>query len=202
MNKPRLVGITGGIGSGKSTVCKIFEVLGVPIYYADDRGKQLLLEDKTLVIKVKSEFGNESYTADGQLNRSYLADIVFSNPTELEKLNGLVHPAVAKDFALWVQSKGEHPYVLKEAALLYETTSYKSMDDTICVYASKKTMIKRVLLRDLQRTSKQVEQIISQQTSDGVRKKLSTYAIQNDSDSLLIPQVLKVHKAILQSAGH
>lgn len=202
MNNPRLVGITGGIGSGKSTVCKIFEVLGVPIYYADDRGKQLLIENKVLVEEVKSEFGMQSYTTEGHLNRSYLADLVFSNAAKLEKLNSLVHPAVAQDFKIWVESKGDHPYVLKEAALLFETTSYKSLDEIICVYASKKTRVERVLLRDLQRTSEQVEQIMAQQTSDGVRKKLSTYAIQNDSDSLIIPQVMKVHDAILKSVGH
>lgn len=202
MNNPLLIGITGGIGSGKSTVCKIFEVLGVPIYYADDRGKQLLTENEMLVEQVKSEFGVQSYTSDGNLNRSYLADIVFSKPAKLEKLNSLVHPAVAQDFKVWVESKSDCPYVLKEAALLFETTSYKSLNEVICVYASKKTRIERVLLRDLQRTLEQVEQIMGQQTSDGVRKKLSTYAIQNDSDSLLIPQVMKVHKAILKSAGH
>lgn len=202
MSNPCLVGITGGIGSGKSTVCKVFEVLGVPIYYADDRGKQLLIENKVLVEQVKSEFGMQSYTSDGELNRSYLADIVFSNPTKLEKLNNLVHPAVAQDFKMWVGSKGDYPYVLKEAALLFETTSYKSLNEVICVYASKKTRIERVLLRDLQRTLEQVEQIMAQQTSDGVRKRLSTYAIQNDSDSLIIPQVMNVHDAILMSAGH
>lgn len=202
MNNPRLIGITGGIGSGKSTVCKIFDVLGVPIYYADNRGKQLLVENEVLVEQVKSEFGEQSYTSDGNLNRSYLADIVFSKPVKLEKLNSLVHPAVAQDFKTWLESKGDYPYVLKEAALLFETTSYKSLNEVICVYASKKTRIDRVLLRDLQRTLEQVEQIMDQQTSDGVRKKLSAYAIQNDSDSLLIPQVMKVHRAILKSAGY
>lgn len=202
MNKPWLVGITGGIGSGKSTVCKIFEVLGVPIYYADEKAKQLLVEDEMLVGEIKSEFGAQCYTSDGQLNRSHLAEIVFPNPTELEKLNRLVHPAVAKDFALWSQSKENHSYVLKEAALLFETASYKSLDEIICVYASKKIRIERVLLRDLHRSLEQVEQILTQQTSDEVRKELSTYAIQNDSERLLIPQVLKAHKAILKSAGH
>ncbi|MBO3700371.1 dephospho-CoA kinase [Roseivirga sp. E12] len=201
MTRPLLVGITGGIGSGKSTVCQIFEVLGVPIYYADDRGKYLLSNNSSLVESVKREFGAESYSKDGQLNRSYLADVAFSNPTELKKLNELVHPAVATDFAEWVQSHQNHPYVLKEAALLFETESYKSLDKVICVFASKKTRVERVLLRDLQRTHEQVDQIIGQQTSDGVRRELADYSIQNDSDSLLIPQVMKVHMRILDSAS-
>lgn len=202
MTKPWLVGITGGIGSGKSTVCKIFHVLGVPIYYADDRGKYLLVNDPSLVEAVKNEFGSESYTEEGELNRAYLADKVFSNPDELKKLNGLVHPAVAKDFAEWVEENNRAPYLLKEAALLFEIGSYKSLDETVCVFASRKNRIERVLLRDLQRSLAQVEDIMAQQTDDQVRKELSTYRIQNDKESLLIPQVLKVHKAILKSAGN
>ncbi len=202
MNKPRLIGITGGIGSGKSTVSKIFEVLNVPVYYADDRGKYLLVNDLQLVDKVKAEFGNQSYTVDGKLNRSYLADVVFSNPLALEKLNALVHPAVANDFQNWVLSKQSHAYVLKEAALLFETGTYKSLDDVICVYASKKVRVERVLLRDLERSLKQVEQIIDKQTSDQERKELATYAIQNNADTFLIPQVIKTHKAVLRSASN
>ncbi len=201
MTKPRLIGITGGIGSGKSTVSKIFEALNVPVYYADDRGKHLLLNNTALIDSVKAEFGEQSYSADGTLNRSYLADVVFSNSVALEKLNALVHPAVASDFQNWVLSKQRHPYVLKEAALLFETGSYKSLDDVICVYASKKVRVERVLLRDLQRSLKQVEQIIDKQTSDEVRKELATYAIQNNADAFLIPQVIKVHKGILRSTG-
>lgn len=202
MTKPWLVGITGGIGSGKSTVCKIFHVLGVPIYYADDRGKYLLVNDPSLVEAVKNEFGPESYTEEGKLNRAYLANKVFSNPDELKKLNGLVHPTVAKDFAEWVEENNCAPYLLKEAALLFEIGSYKSLNETVCVFASRKNRIERVLLRDLQRSLAQVEDIMAQQTDDQVRKELSTYRIQNDKESLLIPQVLKVHKAILESAGN
>ncbi|OEK02030.1 dephospho-CoA kinase [Roseivirga sp. 4D4] len=202
MTKPRSIGITGGIGSGKSTVCRIFESLGVPIYYADDRGKYLLKNDKGLVESVKSIFGEESYLADGELNRSYLAKVVFSQSSELAKLNALVHPAVAKDFEQWFNEHSGHSYVLKEAALLFETESYKSLDETICVFAPKKVRLERVLLRDIQRTVQQVEQIMDQQTSDRLRRELTTYSIQNDSESLLIPQVMKIHKEILRSASN
>jgi len=202
MTKPKSIGITGGIGSGKSTVCRIFESLGVPIYYADDRGKYLLKNNQDLVQSVKSIFGEESYLADGEVNRSYLAEVVFSQPSELEKLNALVHPTVAKDFEQWVKEHAGQSYVLKEAALLFETESYKSLDDVICVFAPKNVRLARVLLRDIQRTSQQVRQIMEQQTSDQVRRELATYSIQNDSRSLLIPQVLKIHKQILKSAGN
>ncbi len=202
MTKPRSIGITGGIGSGKSTVCRIFESLGVPIYYADDRGKYLLKNNQDLVQSVKSIFGEESYLADGEVNRSYLAEVVFSKPLELEKLNALVHPAVARDFEQWVHEHNGYSYVLKEAALLFETESYKSLDEIICVFAPKNVRLARVLLRDIQRTSEQVQQIMEQQTSDRVRRELTTYSIQNDSGSPVIPQVLKIHKEILKSAGN
>lgn len=196
MNSPKLIGITGGIGSGKSTVCSIFEVLGVPVYYADDRGKFLLTNDQEIVKKVKTAFGESSYTDDGELNRSYLSELVFSNPEQLEKLNGLVHPAVGVDFKKWVKVNNKHPYILKEAALLFETSSYETLDKIICVFAPKKVRIERVLLRDTQRSLEQVERIIGQQTNDETRRKLSTYKIQNDTKSLLIPQVMKIHEAL------
>lgn len=202
MSKPWRVGITGGIGSGKSTVCRIFEALGVPIYYADDRGKYLLTNDNALVESVKSNFGEQSYLPDGQLNRSYLAEVVFPEPAELEKLNGLVHPAVAIDFEQWVDGHKGHPYLLKEAALLFETGSYKALDEVVCVFAPKGIRLERVLLRDIQRTKVQVEQIMEQQTSDRSRRELATYSIHNDAKSLLIPQVLKVHEEILKSTGN
>ena len=137
-NKPILVGITGGIGSGKSTAAKLFEILGVPVYYADDRGKNLLVENTTLCRNVIREFGPESYFDDGSLNREFLAKTVFPNTELLEKLNTLVHPALVQDFENWVSANNQKPYLLKEAALLFETGSYKALDKTICVLASKK----------------------------------------------------------------
>ena len=188
MRKPLLIGVTGGIGSGKSTVCKIFETLGIPVYYADDRGKVLMVEDPKLVKRIMTEFGQESYTSTGQLNRAYLAQIVFPNPERLEKLNSFVHPSVATDFEKWVLTNQDKDYLLKEAALLYEIGSYKALDATICVMASKDVRIQRVLLRDEQRTKEQVEQIIESQTNDATRRKLSDYRVENDT--LLLPAPL------------
>ena len=202
MSKPMLVGITGGIGSGKSTVCKIFEVLGVPVYYADDRGKALLTEDEVLIQQVKKEFGNESYSSKGVLNRQYLAQEVFSNSSRLEKLNALVHPAVAEDFKDWVALNSKSRYVLKEAALLYEIGPYKQLDATICVMASESIRKQRVLLRDQERTMEQIQQIMNKQTDDSTRKKLSDYIVKNDSKRLLIPQVNEIHQAILRSTSN
>ena len=202
MNKPLLIGVTGGIGSGKSTVCKIFETLGVPVYYADDRGKTLMTEDPKLVEQIISEFGNESYADSGQLNRAYLAQMVFPNPEKLEKLNSFVHPSVANDFKKWVYVNQNKDYLLKEAALLYEIGSYKALDSTICVMASKGVRIQRVLLRDKQRTREQVEQILERQSDDATRRKLADYKVDNGGAKLLIPQVLSIHNKILQSASH
>lgn len=202
MSKTLLIGVTGGIGSGKSTVCKIFEILGIPVYYADDRGKALMVEDPKLVEQIIAEFGQESYTTAGQLDRIYLAERVFPNPEKLEKLNSFVHPAVANDFEEWVLANQNKDYLLKEAALLYEIGAYKALDATICVMASKGVRTQRVLLRDEQRTIEQVEQIIERQTNDATRRKLSDYTVDNDGTKLLIPQVSSIHNKILQSTGH
>ncbi|MFY0593771.1 dephospho-CoA kinase [Roseivirga sp.] len=201
MSKPLLVGVTGGIGSGKSTICKVFQILGVPVYYADDRGKVLMTSDKRLIEQIKNEFGRESYSKHGVLNREYLAKSVFSDAEKLQKLNSFVHPAVAEDFKQWVALNADQPYLLKEAALLYEIGSYKALDKTICVLAPKNVRMDRVLLRDMQRSKEQVEQIMEKQTTDSNRKKLSDYEIRNDGDLLAIPQVLKIHKELLASLG-
>src|SRR5690606_18058657 len=114
---PLLVGITGGIGSGKSTVAKIFSILGIPIYFADDRAKWLMVNDEPLKIQLVQAFGTQSYDSEGELDRSYLAKTVFSDPEKVKIINSLVHPAVGKDFANWASTQIS-PYVLKEAALI------------------------------------------------------------------------------------
>lgn len=197
MSKPLLIGITGGIGSGKSTVSRFFEILGIPVYYSDDRAKQLMVTDQQLVAQIKSAFGADSYFDDGSLNRAYLASSVFSNEENLHHLNGFVHPAVGRDFEAWVEENINEVYVLKEAALLFETGIYQKLDKTICVMARRELRIERVLLRDAQRSKQQVEDIISKQNSDAQRKKLADFLIDNNGNELLIPQVLKIHKALL-----
>jgi dephospho-CoA kinase len=199
MNKPFIVGVTGGIGSGKSTVCRIFEKLGLPVYYADDRGKILLVEDLELRAKVMDFFGQESYLSTGELNRTFLADRVFKVESELHKLNSLVHPAVALDFQRWVDNS-KSKIVVKEAALLIENQSYKSLNFLISVLAPEKLRIERVLMRDTHRNKKQILDIISKQVDDELRKSSSNMVINNDGKSLLMPQVLKAFNKIQELA--
>lgn len=190
MNKPLLVGITGGIGSGKTTVSKVFKSLGVPVYYADDRAKQLMVQDDALVIDIKALFGEESYDREGQLNRTYLAQRVFSDAQELEKLNALVHPAVGRDFANWVADHNTHPYLLKEAALIFEAGSYKQLDKVMVVTAPREERVKRVLLRDIHRSREQVLAIMEKQLSEGERKRRADFIIDNSGKVMVIPQVV------------
>ena len=198
MNKPLLAGITGGIGAGKSTVSKIFEILSVPVYYADKRAKALLVENEVLIKKVKSVFGAESYTPDGNLNTKHLSNKVFGNTGQLELLNNLIHPEVAKDFETWIGQHSPNKYLIKEAALLYETGSYKHLDTTICVMAPKALRLERVLCRDPQRDKHQVTQIMNKQTADKIRKQLATHLIWNDNKKKIIPQVQKIHDIFLE----
>jgi len=200
MSRPLLIGITGGIGSGKSTISRFFEVLGVPVYYSDDRGKYLMVHDDSLIAQIKSTFGDQSYFDDGRLNRAYLASEVFSNEKKLTTLNGFVHPAVGRDFENWVEKNAGEPYLLKEAALLFEAGIYQQLDKTICVMASRRLRIERVLLRDEQRSKQEIEDIMAKQVSDGQRKKLADFLVDNDGNELLIPQVLKIHQQLLNLA--
>src|SRR5690606_1952040 len=152
---PLLVGITGGIGAGKSTVAKVFAILSIPIYYADDRAKWLMGNDEELKERIIRAFGATSYTEQGTLNRAFLAEKVFSDPVNTEIINGLVHPAVAEDFRLWAEQQ-RSPYVLKEAALLFESGSYKELDKVINVSSPLKVRVARVLMRDPHRSLEQV----------------------------------------------
>lgn len=196
MNKPLLVGLTGGIGSGKTTVSRIFASLGVPVYYADDRGKWLMSHDDQLKAAVTETFGSESYNEAGELNREYLAQRVFSNDEELQRLNGLVHPVVGRDFRSWVDGHADESYLIKEAALIFEGGSYKQLDKVINVSATRETRLHRVLLRDLQRSREQVLSIMEKQLSENERKRRSDYLIDNNGTKLLIPQVLEVDASL------
>ena len=165
------IGITGGIGSGKTTVCKIFEVLGIPIYYADDRAKELLESDKNVIKKVKNIFGDDVYNEQGKLDRHRVATIVFNFPETLAEYNAIIHPAVFQDAEKWMLRHTQHEYVIKEAALLFETGSYKMLDKIICVTAP-------------------VKRLEDEMESDD-------YIIYNDGSTPLIRQVLSIHEKIL-----
>lgn len=195
---PILVGITGGIGSGKSTVAKIFSILEIPIYSADDRAKWLMGNEEELKNQIKNAFGSESYLPDGSLDRSFLAKTVFSDPEKVKTINKLVHPAVGKDFLDWA-ARQSSPYVLKEAALIFETGGNKSLDFVINVSSPLKIRIARTLMRDPYRSEEQVNQIINQQLPDEQKNELADFVIKNTDNKLLIPQVLKIHQQLIST---
>ncbi len=196
MKKPLQIGITGGIGSGKSLVCRIFSLLGVPVYDADSRAKSLMTTDGILVSQIRKEFGVLSYRADGGVNREYLAEHVFNDPERLKLLNSLVHPRVGEDFNRWVREQ-RSVYVLKEAALLFEAGSNTALNKIIVVSAPEELRISRTLQRDRHRTEQQVKDIIQNQLKEEEKLKLADYIVVNDESKPLIPQVLELHKQFL-----
>ncbi|HCW08487.1 MAG TPA: dephospho-CoA kinase [Cytophagales bacterium] len=193
------IGITGGIGSGKSLVCKIFSLLGAPIYDADSRAKKLMTEDQVLVKSIKEKFGSQSYLEDGSLNRAYLSDTVFNNSEQLQILNGLVHPRVAIDGENWFLQNQTARYAIKEAALLFESGAYKALDKIIVVTAPEDLRIQRVLNRDHERTRAAVEKIIHNQISETEKISRADFVIINDEQQLVIPQVLKLHERFVSA---
>lgn len=196
MPLPFQVGITGGIGSGKSTVAEIFKCLKIPVYNADSRAKALMNSDARLKAQIESEFGRQSYDNSGSLDRRYLAESVFGFPDRLEKLNALVHPSVAEDYRQWVLSQ-KTPYVLKEAALLFESGSSKQLDKIILITAPEDLRVKRVKSRD-KRSEEEVRNIIHSQWSQEKSIALADFVIKNDEETALIPQVLQTHQEILK----
>lgn len=199
MNHPLQVGITGGIGSGKSVVCRIFQCLGIPIYDADSRAKIVMTTDGILVEQIKKEFGTLSYLPDGNLNRAYLSREVFGNSERLRTLNGLVHPRVAQDYAAWVGMHGKFPYLVREAALLFEAGVAPLLGQTIVVVAPEALRIQRVQARDPHRTVEEIRKIISNQLPDEEKMKRANHILLNDDKHLLIPQVLELHRLFLNS---
>ena len=193
------VGLTGGIGSGKSVVARIFETLGIPVYYADDRAKQLMVEDSVLVAGIKAIFGEEAYLEDGSLNRVHISQRAFSDPGLLKKLEGLVHPAVFEDGNRWRQAQQKVAYTLKEAALLFESGSYKTFDKLITVTAPLELRIERVMRRDGV-TREAVEARIRQQMPEEEKVRLADFVIVNDGAHGLIGQVWAIHQQLSQSS--
>ncbi len=188
------IGVTGGIGAGKSVVCRIFAALGAPVYDADSRAKGLLVKDIELVRQLKGHFGEAAYSAEGVLNRAYLAEQVFADPEKLALLNSLVHPRVALDFEKWLQQQENIPYVIKEAALTFETGSDKGLDAVVTVSAPEELRVRRTLIRDEHRSRKQVQDIMQKQLEEEERVSRADYRIVNDDKTLVIPQVWRLHK--------
>jgi dephospho-CoA kinase len=175
------IGITGGIGSGKTTVCKLFVGFGVPIYNADERAKLLMTTDKEIITNLKKAFGTTVYLPDGALNRAFLANIVFNNAEKLAELNTITHPAVLKDTENWQKLHTKQPYTLKEAALLIESGSYQQLDKLIVVVAPLEVRIARTMHRDnCDRAA--VLARIGKQLSDEERAKYADFVITNEAD--------------------
>ena len=185
------IGLTGGIGSGKSTVAKIFETLGIPVYYADTEAKRLMNSSETLKKVIRQNFGEATYEND-QLNRKYLAGIVFNNPEKLELLNALIHPVTINDAEQWMQQQSA-PYSIKEAALLFESGAAENLDLIVGVYAPQALRIKRVMKRD-GLTADEIMKRINRQVNEEMKMKLCDFVITNNEQELLVPQVLKLHQ--------
>lgn len=185
------LGITGGIGSGKSIVCKIFESLGYPIYNADDRAKWLVENDSDLKKNIILILGSESYIED-KYNRSFVSKTVFQNPDLLIKLNELIHPKVGNDFDKWASENSNSKIIVKEAALIFESDSYKNLDKIITVIAPIEDRIDNILKRDTFRTKEEILKIINNQLSDKEKIDKSDFVIYNNSNELILPQILNI----------
>ena len=188
------VGLTGGIGSGKTTVAKIFEVLGIPVYYADDAAKNIMNTDTGLKSAIKKIFGEEAYSND-KLNRSFIASIVFNDPYKLDLLNSIVHPVTILDAEKWMDLQ-KSPYIIKEAALLFESGASENLDYIIGVTAPVHLRIQRSMQRDgisreevIKRMNRQMDEII--------KMRLCDFVLRNNGQELLIPQVLELHDKLV-----
>jgi dephospho-CoA kinase len=191
------VGITGGIGSGKTIVCRVFALLGVPVYDSDFRAKWVMHHDPLLRQQLIKAFGEKAYTPAGQLDRPYLASLVFNQPEKLTLLNSLVHPRVKDDFTSWLALHQNYPYILKEAALMYESNAYKQVQKVITVSAPLAVRLARVLQRDPHRQPADVQAIIDKQLPEAERQQRADFIIFNDDRQPVIPQVLALHQTLL-----
>lgn len=185
------IGLTGGIGSGKSIVAKIFETLGIPVYYADDAAKKLMNTHEELKAAIIKNFGEASYT-NGEIDRKYLASVVFNDKEKLELLNALTHPVTIRDAEEWMKRQTT-PYTIKEAALLFESGAHKNLDYVIGVYAPLPLRIKRVMARDCI-TEEEIMKRINRQMNEEEKMNLCNFIITNNEQQLVIPQVLELDK--------
>lgn len=188
------IGITGGIGSGKTTVAQVFEVLGIPVYNADKAAKRLMNEDEALKEKIKQQFGNDVYKNE-KLDNKHLAQIVFSSEEKLNILNSMVHPATINDANAWML-KQSTPYTLKEAALLFESGAAELLDYVIGVWAPAPLRLQRVMQRD-NSNREEVMARMNRQMDEDIKMKLCNFIITNDEQQLLIPQVIALHEKLL-----
>jgi dephospho-CoA kinase len=191
---PLKIGITGGIGSGKSTICKVFKILEIPVFEADVEAKKLLNSNFNIKNGLVRLYGNDIYTENNAINRKKLASIIFNNNIELQKVNALIHPEVRNEFENWI-ARQKTPYIIHEAAILFESGFYKMMDFTILVTAPEDLKIKWVNQRD-HSTPEEVKARMAKQWNDEQKRSLADLEIKNDNKQLIIPQIIKIDKQL------
>ena len=189
----KIIGLTGGIGSGKTTIAKYIQSLGIPVYIADDEAKKILQLPETL-ISLKLVFGNAIFDNE-TLNKDKLSNIVFNNPEMLKQLNQIIHPALKRDFDNWLQLNRNHPIVVKEAAILFESGSYKDCDTIITVIAPINSRIQRVMARD-NTNSEEVMSRINSQWTDEMRIERSDYVVENEDVNIACAQTINILKTL------
>lgn len=195
----KVLGITGGIGSGKSIICKVFELLGVPVYYADAQANWLTNNDLQLRKEIKELLGRQAYGENGQYNRKWVASQVFDNPELLKMLNMLIHPRVFEDTKKWLALHQNQPYVVREAAISNAAGQGNDLDKIIVVSCPTEVRIKRIQQRDPQRSDEQIRAIIARQKTEEEFAKIADYQIINDDSQLILPQILSIHQAVLNN---
>jgi len=201
MKKPLQIGLTGAIGSGKTTVAKLFETLGIPVYYSDDRSKNILQNNTLVKNKIVQQWGNSMLDAQGNIDRKALASLVFAQPADLQKLNAILHPLVADDYQLWLNQQKGVSYIVKEAAILVESGSHVHCDKIIVVEAPERDRLTRVMARD-DVNEKQVQQRNAQQMPQSEKIKFADYIIHNTDQNLLLPQVMEIHQKLIEEHGN
>jgi dephospho-CoA kinase len=199
MSLPLQIGVTGGIGSGKSMVCQLFACLEIPVYNADARAKWLTNHDSEIKEKVTALLGPDAYDSEGFYNTSFVASVVFKDAELLNSLNAIIHPVVMRDTQSWVAQHADSAYVLKEAAIMNAAGQGNSLDFVVMVDAPEDLRVKRILQRD-NRSEQEIRAIIKRQVSDEARKKIADFIVTNDETSALIPQVLQLHQRFLEVA--
>ncbi len=195
MTKPLSIGLTGGIGSGKSLVAEFFSLLGVPVYTSDVEAKKLMQTDITIRESLLNEFGDSVYSESGELNRAELANIIFNDAEALKKVNAIVHPQVRLHYQAWLEKQIEVAYVIQESAILFDTGLYKNFDRIITVTADPEIRIQRVMLRD-KCTRESVLERMSKQVAEQTKIDLSDFVIYNNSE-LIIPQIISIHEQLI-----
>ena len=188
--KPKLIGITGGIGAGKSTVSTICKHLGFKVYNSDQRAKEIVSEDSIIKKKLISFFGNNVYK-NGVLDRKFLSDKIFNDKSSLQQINSIIHPAVKKDFNSWVINNSNEKILFKESALLFESGAYKELDKIILIVSDKNLRVSRVLNRDQKRSKKEIESIIDKQINEADAIKYADIVIDNNHKKMLLPSVIR-----------